>query len=322
MLSSLRRTRRIAAALAVSAAVLPAAAAAVSPRVAVTIKPVHSLVAGIMGDIGEPALLLHGAASPHTYTMRPSDSRRLGEANLVIWVGEALETFFARTARVLAQRVNVVALMDAEGLSLLGARHAGAFAVAGPDADDHAHGHRYDPHFWLDPTNGQVIVKVVARSLAEQDPDNAGRYEANAASLVLALERLDAERELRTAPVRSIPYVVLHDAYQYFERRYRLNAVGALSVGTDRAIGARRVTEIRAAIASSGAVCVFVEPQFEPRLVHTALAGTGVSIGVLDPLGGEIPAGPSAYFTLLRRLADALVGCLSDPSAAGPRQHG
>ena len=72
-------------------------------KVVTSIKPIHSLVAGVMQGVAEPALLVKGAASPHSFNLRPSDARALNQADLVFWVGEDLETFLTKPIESLAE---------------------------------------------------------------------------------------------------------------------------------------------------------------------------------------------------------------------------
>jgi zinc transport system substrate-binding protein len=167
-----------------------------------------------------------------------------------------------------------------------------------------------DPHVWLDPDNAQAIVRAVADRLAALDPAHAGTYRDNADAAVRRIAEMDAELAERVAPVADRPFVVFHDAYHYFEDHYGLNAVGSITLSPDRQPGARRLAEIRGKIAELDARCVFREPQFAPDLVDTVVENTAAEIGTLDPLGVAQPAGPDAYFTTMRDLAETLTDCL------------
>lgn len=295
------------------AAALPAAAQA--PKVVASIKPVHSLVAAVMQGVGEPQLVVKGAASPHTYALKPSDARALQDARLVFWVGPELEGFLAKPLKANAAKARAVALMELPGLTLVETREGGAW-----EEDDHGHGHshahahddheEHDAHIWLDPRNAKRMVAAVAEALSKADPANAATYAANAAAYTARIDELDAELERTLAPVRERPFVVFHDAYHYLENRYGLKAVGAITVNPERRPSAKRLKEIRAKIAGLDAACVFAEPQFEPALVDTIVQGTSARKGVLDPEGADIADGPDLYPTLMRRNAAALAGCL------------
>ncbi len=295
-----------------------AATLADPPRVVASIKPVHSLVAAVMDGVGIPALLIHGGGSPHASALRPSEAQMLQEADVVFWIGEALEGFLAKPLQTLPHNAHVVALQQADGLTLLSSREGGAWEAE-------AHDHRYRPepaqpheafnndmHIWLDPVNAQAMATAIADTLRQVDPQNEEKYAANAAALRQRLSNLDARLRDQLAPVRDMAFIVFHDAYQYLERRYGLNVVGALTVTPERLPSVQRLQDIRARIIETGVKCVFSEPQFEPVLIRTIVGGTGAQTGVLDPLGAELAPGPEAYFTLMEQLARSLRDCLDD----------
>lgn len=316
---------------------LAAAQAADAPRVVVSIKPIHSLVASVMQGAAQPMLLIGSGASPHTYSLKPSEARALQQANLVVWVGEGLETFLVKPLTALPRGARVLELADAPGVTLLPYREAGPWeeharddakaASAGKAHDhkahdhegahapeDHGHGNA-DMHIWLDIDNAKAIVSAVVAALVEADPANAGVYRSNGEQTQARLAELDQRLRDELAAVAGRPYIVFHDAYQYLERRYGLTPVGSITVSPERQPSAKRVAAIRERIRQSGAVCVFSEPQFEPALVRTLMEGTQARTGVLDADGGiGVPAGPDAYVTILQNLAGSLRSCLAPAS--------
>ncbi|KKB76609.1 zinc transporter [Devosia soli] len=294
-----------------------------APNVVASTKPVHSLVAAVMAGVGEPGLIVKGAASPHTYSLRPSDAQALENADIVFWTGHGLELFLAEALGSLATKAETVELADAEGITLLPVREGGAFE-AHSDGDDHAgekHDHEHehdhadevsegDMHFWLDPENAKLMVAEIARVLAKADPDNAAAYNANAETEIAALDALETEIAASLTAVTGKPFVVFHDAYQYFENRFGLTVAGSITVSPETMPGAARVDELRTKVAELGATCVFAEPNFEPAIVSTIIEGTDAKAGVLDPEGSALPEGPALYGELLRGLARGLVDCL------------
>jgi zinc transport system substrate-binding protein len=315
------------------AASLTTFGAAAEPSVVASIKPVHSLVAGVMQGIGQPRLLLAAGQSPHTYSLRPSDAQAVANADLVVWVGPGMEPFLTRPVANIARPSASFRLMHIDGLKLLRIREGGAWEEhAHEEAHTHEHGHdgderehddkevrgmpedEVDSHLWLDPGNALVLVDAIAARLAEVDPDNAGTYQRNAAKMRQRIRRTDAEAQRIVSPVADVPFVVFHDAYQYFERHYGLNAAGAITLSPDQRPGARRLIEIRAKIAELGARCVFREPQFAPDLVKTIIEGTDTRVGELDPLGITHEPGAEAYPKMLLDLARNLSTCLQSES--------
>ena len=300
-------------------------------KVVTSIKPIHSLVSAVMVGVGEPSLLVKGAGSPHTYSLKPSQAKQLQEADLVFWMGHDLEAFLENSIESIATNAKSVPLMDSHGLTKLEFREGGAFEDHGDnddhkkddhghdDHDDHKkddHGHNdhghdeTDPHVWLDPVNAKALVHEIEEALTEADPANAVAYEANAETMMSRLDDLVAEIDTVLEPVKGRGYVVFHDAYQYFETRFGVSAIGSITVSPEVLPGAERVAKLQNKVRDLGATCVFSEPQFEPKLVVTITENTNAGTGVLDPLGTSINDGPDLYFTLIRNMAASLKNCL------------
>lgn len=339
--------------LLLSATVLGASVTAgqAAPDVVASVKPVHSLVAAVMKGVGEPTLIVEGAGSPHTYSLKPSQARSLQDADVVFWVGHELEAFLEKPIETIGDKAKSVELVDAHGLVKLSFREGGAFEAHEPHDEDHAggehaghdhaghdhaehdhdddhekagekHAHEhgedghgaFDAHVWLDPENAKAMIHEIEETLSAVDPDNAATYAANAAAASADIDTLTQEVGTILAPVRGKGYVVFHDAYQYFEKRFDFPATGSITVSPEVMPGAERVSEIRARIGELGATCVFAEPQFEPKLISVVIEGTTAKSGILDPLGSSLKDGPDLYPELIRGLATSMRDCLADAS--------
>ena len=292
-----------------------APALAETPKVVTSLKPIHSLVAAVMGETGNPELLVSGGASPHTFSMKPSHASSLAEADLIFWVGPDLEGFLVGPIANLANEPAPVSLMRAEGVTLLDAREGGVWD-SHEDHDGHHHGHEeeetdhtLDPHLWLDMDNALALVSSIEKHLSGTYPDLTATFKDNASALRQELQTLDESLKDQLGPVGNIPYIVFHDAYQYFEKRYDLSPAGSVTANPEVRPGARRIADSKQA--SDSAICVFAEPQFEARILQLLTEDEGVRLGYLDPLGSALPAGPDHYAATLRGLADSITDCLS-----------
>lgn len=294
-----------------------------APHVVVTSKPIHALVAEVMKGVGEPELLVDGNGSPHTYAMRPSDAQRVNRAEVFFRISEGLEPFTAKIVRALPRDVKVSTLAEVPGVKHLPRRAGGAFETRKHGhSHGHSHGHdhgsrsktAYDAHVWLDPDNAKAMTAAIATVLAERAPGHAGRFRANAEALAARLDKLSAKLASDLAPVGGRPFIVLHDAYQYFEHRFGLNAVGSILVDPDEQPSAKRISDLRKKVASLGAVCVFAEPGHQPRTISSVTEGTRSRTAVLDPEGTALTPGPNLYFDLMSSLATAMKDCLATPA--------
>ena len=292
--------------------------------VVTSIKPLHSLTSYIMEGVGEPELIIDGVASPHNFQIKPSHAKMLQNADLVIWIGEDLESFLPTALKSIPKDAVVFELLDQSGLKKLKFREKNIFEGHddhGHDEhakkeddhddhghDDHGHGHgSFDPHIWLAPANAKVIVKKVTNQLSKIDKDNASTYKANSKKVIKDLDGLI--KEVKNEINKDASFVVFHDAYQYFEKRFGLSVIGALTVNPDVMPGAEQLSEIREVIEHEKAKCIFSEPQFNPNIINSIASDTGVKTGVLDPLGANIDKGKNMYFDLIKDMSNSLKDC-------------
>ena len=301
----MRRSLRLAATIAAFA--LPADAQV--PAVVTDIPVVQALVAMVMGDLGQPVLLLDRGADAHDFQLRPSQIRALNGADLVVWVGPEMTPWLDRAldAGGGGQRL---ALLHAAGTHLRRHEDAGDHAEADAAADHDHDG--TDPHAWLDPGNAALWVGEVADALAELDPGDAAVYRANASLAQARIEELDRTLAERLAPARGKGLIMAHDAYGYFAERYGLSIAGSLAGGDASAPGAAHVAALHDLAETGAAVCIFPEAGHDPRGMEAITAGTAARLGrPLDPEGLAAEPGPDLYVDLLDALGTAIADCVA-----------
>ena len=291
-------------------------------KVVTTIKPIHSLVSGVMDGVSNPSLIIEGSNSPHNFSLKPSHAKMLEEADIVFWIGEDLESFMEKPLNSLAKNAVQISFMDLKSIEKLKFREMSDH----DDHDDHGHddhhghededddsnheGHNhgeFDAHIWLDPVNAKVMVSEIAHELSELDPSNKSNYEKNAEKMISSLDDL-IERVTTTIPKNS-SFIVFHDAYQYFENRFNIKAAGALTLNPEVLPGAKQIAEIQEIIEHDSVKCIFSEPQYNPKIIEMLSDDMKVLTSVLDPLGANIEAGPEMYNDLILEIASSLKDC-------------
>ncbi|GAD54133.1 zinc ABC transporter, periplasmic-binding protein ZnuA [Limimaricola cinnabarinus LL-001] len=301
---------------------LAAPALAEPLRVVVDTAPLHSLVARVMDGVGTPELLLPPGGSPHDVALRPSDARRLSQADLVVWTGPAFLPWFSDSLAALAPEAEALAVLELEGWERLPLRQDPAFETEEEEGEgegegyDHGHGHdaldaaQADPHAWLDPVVAASWMERLAETLAETDPENAGTYRENATVAIEADTAMSERIAARLAPLSGRPYLVPHDAYQYFERRFDVPASGALALSDASAPGPARIAELRDKVEIGGIVCVLSDPETPADLVALLREDSSAATAPTDPDGLMLTPGPDLYPALIEGLAVTLEECL------------
>ena len=283
-------------------------------EVLTTIKPLGFIVAAITDGVSEPKVLLPTGASPHDFSLRPSDIRSINEADLVVWVGPELEGFMAKP---LAKHPHVLTLTRVEGMPLFDySKQAGHEEQADEGHEGHDHdgheGHHHegvDPHIWLGPTQALVIANALSETLSAQDPANAERYRANLLAFKAKVEAKDKVIAEQMKAVNQKGYFVFHEAYGYWERHYGMSSKGHFTVSPERRPGAKTLVEIRKALEEKKASCIYAEPQFSPAVIESVARNTGAKVLLLDEVGEQVSLGPDGYPQFMQQLADAFAEC-------------
>ena len=309
-------------------------------KVVASIKPIHSLASYLMDGVAKPDLIVDGYASPHGFAMKPSHAKMLQNADIVFWVGEDLENFLEKPLDSIAAKAEKIELLEVKGLVKLKFRERNIFDDH-DDHDDHGHkkkddhddhdhddhakkedghddhddhdgheGHHhgeFDPHIWLDPINAKVILFEMSKHLIENDPTNETTYRANLGKAYKEIDKLT--NDVTTELNESTASIVFHDAYQYFEKRFSVNILGAFTVNTDVLPGAEQLSEIREVIEHEKVACVFSEPQFNPDIIQAVAKDMNIKTGIVDPLGATLTPGKDLYFDLIKNMSKSFKGC-------------
>jgi len=283
------------------------------PQVTTDIPVTHSLVTRVMAGIGTPDLIVNRGASPHDYSLRPSNAASLEAADLVFWISSELTPWLEGALKTLAADAKVIELMDAKGSTVLPFREGSTFETHSHrhkhDEDEHATAN-IDPHGWLDPDNGKTWLDVIATELSKIDPENTDIYFENVSQGKTDIDAVISEIDATLATFRGTNFIVYHDAYQYFERRFDVLAAGSISMGDVSDPSPARIAEIHQTVEELDMTCVFSEPQFNPELVATVVDGTKARARVIDPLGTRLTLGADLYLNLLRNIAQTMASCL------------
>jgi len=311
-------------------------------KVVATIKPIHSLASYLMDGVGKPDLIVDGYASPHGFALKPSHAKMLQDADIIFWVGEDIENFLEKPLKSIAKNAEKIELMEIKKLTKLKFRERNVFdehddhghddhAKKGHKEDDHndhdhdkkghkedghdnhGHGHEghahgeFDPHIWLDPMNAKIILDEMAIHLIENDQKNEKKYKENLKSAHKDLDKLT--KKIKSDLNKDFKSIVFHDAYQYFEKRFGINILGAFTVNTDVMPGAEQLAKIREVIEHDKVSCIFSEPQFNPDIIKAVAKDMNIATGVIDPLGATLDPGKDLYFDLINNMSKSFKGC-------------
>lgn len=276
-------------ALVLSALLSSAASAA---TVMGSIKPISLIAADLLQGVAEVDTLLPEGASPHDYALRPSDRRRIAEADLLIWVGPQTEPYLEK-------------IIEASEIESLAWQEEEEHADASHDEHDHE-----AMHPWLSPESAEHFAEKISEALVAKYPENSDKIEENLAKFLESIEMLNNESEAKLADKKTIGFFVFHDAYQGLVSHFDLNQVGYFTLDPSRKPGAKHLSELRSQLEENKISCVFVEPQFSPAVIEAITRGLNINEGKLDPLASGIEVQAGGYVAFIKGLVDQFDSCL------------
>ncbi|PZD61738.1 zinc ABC transporter substrate-binding protein ZnuA [Pantoea ananatis] len=285
-----------------------------------SIKPVGFIASAIADGVTPVEILLPDGASEHDYALRPSDVKRLQNADLVVWVGPEMEAFMTKSAAALPAKKNLE-IVQIPGVKTMLLRGGEDDDHDDHEAAEHNHDHHDDEghhhhqgefnmHLWMSPEIAKKTAVAIHGKLLELMPQDKAKLDANLQHFEAELADTDKRIISQLAPVKDKGYFVFHDAYTYFEKHYGLSPTGHFTVNPEIQPGAQRLHQIRTQLVEKKAVCVFAEPQFRPAVIDAVARGTEVRKGTLDPLGTDISLGKDSYVKFLSQLSSQYETCL------------
>ncbi|MCF6345667.1 MAG: zinc ABC transporter substrate-binding protein [Thiomicrorhabdus sp.] len=286
--------------------------------VTVSIPPLAGVIAPLLGERDQLNVLLKPGVSPHGFQLRPSHLRTLQSSDLVLFVGGGMDAWIEKPVQSMSKpHIEMMALPNLIQLSV---REGGLWEPSPHERGRHtSHRHAHnetDNHIWLSPLNAALMIKAVSLRLQALMPAQAQAIRIREKNWLLTLSATDAQVSRLLAPIKNQPFLVLHDAFQYFEAHYGLNGAGAIRLNPELPPSLKRIHQLREQIKAGNVRCIFKEPQFSEKRLQAVTSGLSVRIGVLDPMGGGILQGNKGsltdyvrYDAFLKQMAHALLEC-------------
>ena len=265
-------------------------------RVVTSIKPIHSLVAGIMQGVTEPLLLMDGSVPPWEHRPDAVQVEALSGADLIIWSGMELEPLLGEAIGKLPVKPRIIEILASEEMKVLPSR--GAKEVR-------------DAWFWLDTRNMLILLDEITRELMRLDPANSHSYERNRIRMLEPLILIDRQMEFGYKDVGGIPVFFYHDTHHYFEQAYAMKVAGTVASppAAPTAVAAGLLT-LKNWIAEAPAHCIFTELSLSEPHLELLLADSGVTTVELDSIGSTLSPGPDLYIKLMRENFGAISACV------------
>jgi len=283
---------------------LHSAYADTTPNIVVTLKPLHSLVSAITKDITKPQLLLNTTQSPHHTYLRPSDYRKIANADIVFWATESMEAFMPALEKKYSKQTKFVSLMQANGIKQLATRQQHSHHSA---ESEHA---SLDPHFWLSTHNAEQMVKAITKQLIIIDHPHTKQYLKNQTKTLQRIEALQTYLARLFKPSLP-PFISYHDAYQYFEDDFHLTRLASVSLNEETSPSIKQIRFIKKLIHDYQVECIFYDAPVKPPILNTLIHDSSVRTVELDILGINQPAGESLWFDTVKTLGESIAQCLN-----------
>ena len=278
-------------------------------RILTSFLPVYIFTKNVAGDREGIVIdsLLPDNVGPHDYQMRPSDMRKVADADLIIINGLGLESF---AKKILAgARAGGIVFESAKGLPLLDA----SGEEEGHDhdhADHHDHDGDFNPHTWVSPKMAVMQVQNIIEILASADPEGAGEYRGNGAIYIQKLIALQKEMEDGLKQLKNRKIITIHSAFDYLARDLDLELAGVVYHTPGEAPSASQIAGLSKLIMKQGIKAIFSEPQYSDKMAKLLAKETGAKVYLLDPVATGTPS-MDHYENVMRRNLSTLKKALT-----------
>ena len=278
-------------------------------NIVVTTKPLYSLVAHLTVGISDPILLSNNTSTPHHYTMRPSERRLLAKANIIIWPGADIEPQLDKIIKQQGDSAYSISALQAKKLTLLDKRSKHPRHGHEPATNEHSRPNLVDPHIWLSAHNAAQISKHISKRLTTYDPINSAQYKKNLTQLLNKIELTKRSIEKNLSGSKQ-PYLVFHDAFQYFENEYSLNHIAAINYDDETGGSLKHMQQITNLIKTNGIRCLVYQPP-KSTIIDKLTSKTAIAATELDPLGRYVSDDTNAWFEIMRQMSSNFSTCLN-----------
>ncbi|MCC6133236.1 MAG: zinc ABC transporter substrate-binding protein [Acidobacteria bacterium] len=263
-------------------------------RGAASIAPLSSLLRTVAGEGWDIHTIVPPGISAHVFEPTPSDAARLARVDLVVTVGGGYDPWITKMVEACASKARV---LDTAGF-------LGLAPEESHDEDEHGHAHAHshsaghDPHWWLSPRLAVEVLPELAATLSRVDPAGAAGYVRRSAELEASILELDGEIERHLAPRKGTGFVSAHPAWTHFALRYGLTQIGSIEPAPGRDPSPWEIRQLIDGARKGGSSTLFTEPQFSTAAATAIASDAGLSLALVDPIGG-VP-GRMSYVEMMR----------------------
>lgn len=268
--------------------------AAADISVAATIRPLQAIAQAIMQDHGTVSALISLQDSPHDYALTPGDRLAIEKADLLFWAGPEFEIRLSDVFQANIGRKRVLAATEVPGLTI----HQGNDG-------------RGDPHFWLNTHNALLIAHELVGYLSEIEPNHGRSFQSGYRDFERQISKLEKTIDESLSPFADVPFLVFHDAFQYFEKQFNLTAGEVLLRDPEILPSMRELLTIRHRVQRLPANCVLMDRRANKELVSTIFANDAPSLEIVDLFGFQVKDSAKAYLDIASGVADSFHACLT-----------
>ncbi len=281
-------------------------------KVIATIKPLHSLVANVMGNKGELNLMVNSGLDPHIYRLKPSNIRQIHNSDVIFYIDPELEIFLKRVLNRPYKNFTAVPLAKQDGIYLIPYRTNKIWYKDDSGGKRHGKENEHslqDLHIWLNPANARRMVEIIEETLSRLDPENSLTYIQNARKTITKIYNMEEDIREKLRPLRDKSMIVYHDAFQYFEKSFALRSVGAIILKPDQSPSIKHIKRLKKLAKEKNVTCVLGTPGAHPRIATVVMSGTKAGFAIVDPLGLYIEKGPDLYFDMMTKISQSIIDC-------------
>ena len=241
-------------------------------QIATTIAPAAQVITEIADSLVAVTTLLPQGNNPENYEPTPQAIQALASSAAYFYMGDlGFERSWVERIHTMQPALQLVRLD--QDLVVPAHHHSGSST------------HLHDPHYWTSVHGLQSMGKSIYNSLCRIDTTHRAQYDAGYQRFVQRLKHVERTIKEQRSDLPSRAFVIYHPSLSEFAEEYGLKQLVIEQDGKEPT--PQHIQALIEEAKKLGVRVVFIQQEFDSKLIESIAKELGARMVVINPLGGS-----------------------------------